>query len=102
MNDIAVGALTTLPVIAMGVFALAVPAIARRLGRSQTVWLAMAILVIAMTSRLVGGAPGVLPTSALLAGIGIALGAGLVPGIIREQVPDSVGMATGLWTASYR
>ena len=100
MNDIAVGALTTLPVIAMGAFALAVPAIARRLGRSQTVWLAMALLVIAMGTRLAGGAPGVLASSALLAGIGIALAAGLVPGIIREEVPDSVGMATGLWTAS--
>ena len=100
MNDIAVGALTTLPVIAMGAFALAVPAIARRLGRSQTVWLAMALLVIAMGTRLAGGAPGVLASSALLAGIGIALAAGLVPGIIREEVPDSLGMATGLWTAS--
>ena len=100
MNDIAVGALTTLPVIAMGAFALAVPAIARRLGRSQTVWLAMTILVIAMGTRLAGAAPAVLPASALLAGIGIALAAGLVPGIIREEVPDSVGMATGLWTAS--
>ena len=57
MNDIAVGALTTLPVIAMGAFALAVPAIARRLGRSQTVWLAMTILVIAMGTRLAGAAP---------------------------------------------
>ena len=74
--------------------------IARRLGRSQTVWLAMTILVIAMGTRLAGAAPAVLPASALLAGIGIALAAGLVPGIIREEVPDSVGMATGLWTAS--
>ena len=100
MNDIAVGALTTLPVLSMGAFALAVPAIARRVGRSQTVWLAMALLVVAMGSRLWAALPGVLPASALLAGVGIALAAGLVPGIIREQAPDAVGMATGLWTSS--
>lgn len=100
LDDIAIGALTTLPVIAMGVFALTVPAIARRLGRSQTVWLAMAILVLAMTARLAGEVAAILAVSALLSGIGIALAAGLVPGIIRDQAPDSVGLATGLWTAS--
>lgn len=100
LDDIAIGALTTLPVVAMGAFALAVPAIARQLGRSQTVWLAMALLVVAMTARLAGEISVILAASALLAGIGIALAAGLVPGIIREQAPDAVGMATGLWTAS--
>lgn len=100
LDDIAIGALTTLPVVAMGAFALAVPAFARRFGRSQTVWLAMALLVVAMTARLAGEVPIILAGSALLSGIGIALAAGLVPGIIREQAPDAVGVATGLWTAS--
>ncbi|CAB4954170.1 MAG: MFS transporter [Actinobacteria bacterium] len=100
LDDIAIGALTTLPVVAMGAFALAVPAIARQFGRSQTVWLAMALLVVAMTARLAGEVSVILAASAMLAGIGIALAAGLVPGIIREQAPDAVGMATGLWTAS--
>jgi CP family cyanate transporter-like MFS transporter len=94
------GALTTIPVVAMGAFALAVPSISARIGRTQTVWLAMALLVVAMSSRLAGEVPGVLPVSVLLAGVGIALAAGLVPGIVREQTPDAVGLATGLWTGS--
>lgn len=99
-NDIQIGALTALPVMSMGAFALAVPALSQRLGRTQTVWLAMGVLVVAMTSRLASSVPGVLYLSALMAGAGIALGAGLVPGIVREQMPDAVGMVTGLWTAS--
>ncbi len=99
-NDIQIGALTALPIVSMGAFALAVPAISQRLGRTQTVWLAMGVLVVAMTARLASSVPGVLYLSALTAGAGIALGAGLVPGIVREQMPDAVGMVTGLWTAS--
>ena len=99
-SDVAMGSLTTLPVLLMGLFALVVPAIATRVGRRRTVWLAMLVLTIAMAIRLAGLVPGVLHASVLLGGIGIALAAGLVPGIVREQMPDAIGAVTGLWTAS--
>lgn len=99
-SHIAMGSLTTLPVLLMGVFALVVPAIATRLGRRRTVWLAMLVLTIAMAMRLAALIPGVLHVSVVLGGIGIALAAGLVPGIVREQMPDAIGSVTGLWTAS--
>jgi CP family cyanate transporter-like MFS transporter len=44
--------------------------------------------------------PGVLHISVILGGIGIALAAGLVPGIVREQMPGAIGAASGMWTAS--
>ena len=94
------GSLTTLPVLLMGVFALVVPVIATRVGRRRTVWLAMLVLTIAMAMRLAALVPGVLHVSAILGGIGIALAAGLVPGIVREQMPDAIGAVTGMWTAS--
>lgn len=96
----AIGTLTTLPVLCMGAFALLVPRIARRIGRRHTVALALALLTVALVARLAAEVPGVLHASALLAGIGIALAAGLVPSVVREQLPHSVGMATGLWTAA--
>lgn len=98
-SDAAIGMLTTIPVLCMGAFALVVPRLSERIGRARTVSLALALLTLAVGSRFAAETPGVLPASAFLAGVGIALAAGLVPGVVREQVPDAVGMATGLWTA---
>jgi CP family cyanate transporter-like MFS transporter len=95
-----IGALTQLPVLCMGAFALLVPRIARQIGRRHTVALALALITIALVLRLAALVPGVLHLSALVAGIGIALAGGLVPSIVREQLPTAVGMATGLWTAA--
>lgn len=95
-----IGALTMLPVLCMGAFALLVPRLARRIGRRATVALALLIITTALLMRLAALVPGVLHASALLAGIGIALAGGLVPSIVREQLPRSVGLATGLWTAA--
>lgn len=99
-SDVTIGLLTTLPVLLMGATALLVPRIAEHVGRIQTVWLALALLTIAVLARLAGAVPGVLHASVILAGIGIALAAGLVPGIVREQVPRAIGPATGIWTAA--
>ncbi len=99
-NDVALGALTTIPVLCMGAFALIVPRLAARVGRRRTVALALALLTIAIGSRALEAFPGLLFVSAFFAGVGIALGAGLVPGIVREQLPHAVGAATGMWTAA--
>jgi CP family cyanate transporter-like MFS transporter len=96
----AIGSLTMLPVLCMGGFALLVPRIARRIGRRQTVGLALALITAALAMRLAALVPGVLHASALISGIGIALAAGLVPSVVREQLPSQVGLATGLWTAA--
>jgi CP family cyanate transporter-like MFS transporter len=95
-----IGALTQLPVLCMGAFALLVPRIAGRIGRRPTVALALALITVALVMRLAALVPGVLHLSALVAGIGIALAGGLVPSIVREQLPGAVGWATGLWTAA--
>ena len=95
-----IGSLTMLPVLCMGAFALVVPRVAGRIGRRQTVGLALALITAALVLRLAGAVPGVLHLSALIVGIGIALAAGLVPSVVREQLPSRVGLATGLWTAA--
>ena len=99
-SDAAIGMLTTIPVLCMGGFALLVPRIAQRFGRAPTVAFALGLLIVALASRLAGAIPGVLWVSAFLAGTGIALAAGLVPGVVREQLPGLVGRATGLWTGA--
>lgn len=99
-NDTTMGLLTTLPVIVMGLAALIVPWLAQRIGRPQTVWVALALLVVASGARLAAGIPSVLFVTAFLGGLGIALASGLVPALVREKLPRSTGSATGLWTAS--
>lgn len=99
-SDAVIGLLTTIPVLCMGAFALVVPRLAGRIGRARTVSLALGLLAVTLALRAFADHPGVLPVSAFLAGVGIALAAGLVPGVVREQVPDSVGAATGLWTST--
>lgn len=99
-NDTTMGLLTTLPVVVMGLAALIVPWLAQRIGRPQTVWLALGLLVVASGARLLAGVPIVLFVTAFLGGLGIALASGLVPALVREKLPHSTGSATGLWTAS--
>ena len=99
-GPIVLGALTTLPVLCMGVFALPVPRIAARLGRRMTVWIGLVVMITAVAMRIAGAVPGVLHASVILGGIGLALIGGLMPSIVRDEFPDRIGMASGAWTAA--
>lgn len=99
-SDAFIGALTTVPVLAMGAFALGVPALAERIGRRRAVAAALATMTIALALRGFGAFALTLLLSALLAGLAIAILGGLVPGIVREQLSGSMGTATALWTTA--
>jgi CP family cyanate transporter-like MFS transporter len=94
------GVLTTIPVLCMGLFALAVPALAMHFGRKHLVIFALIALTAATLLRAIEVVPELLFLSAFLAGIGIAFAAGLIPGIVREQLPHSIARATSTWTAA--
>ena len=95
-----IGVLTTIPVLCMGIFALTVPALAMRFGRRHLVILALVSLSVATLLRAVEAVPELLFLSAFLAGVGIAFVAGLIPGIVREQLPHALGRATSTWIAA--
>lgn len=99
-DDTALGVLTTIPVLCMGLFALVVPRIAARIGRRHTVALALAMIAVALLSRWNTEWTWLLYPSVFLAGTGIALAGGLLPGLVREQMPHAVGLATGIWTSA--
>lgn len=99
-SDAFIGALTTVPVLAMGVFALGVPSLAERIGRRRAVGMALATMAAALMLRFMGAVAITLFISVLLAGIAIAILGGLVPGVVREQLSGSMGTATALWTAA--
>ena len=98
-GEVAMGALTTLPILCMGLLAFLAPRLAARFGAARTVWGGLALLIVAPVLRLLADQPLPLVLSTLLAGIGIAIVGGLVPGIVKEQLPGSIGLVTGIWTA---
>ena len=95
-----IGALTTVPVLTMGLFALLVPRMAGYFGRRTTVAIALIMMMIGLGMRALGAIALTLFVSALFAGIAIAIIGGLLPGIVREQLAHSMGTATALWAAS--
>lgn len=99
-SDAVLGALTAVPVLCMGIFALLVPYLARRVGESFAVSLSLVAMAVAMLLRLMGAEIIPLFVSALLAGISIAIIGGLVPSIVRAQLSNRLGFAASAWTTS--
>ncbi|RLV10551.1 MFS transporter [Streptomyces griseocarneus] len=93
------GALTTLPVVALGAYGLVAP-FPRRAPRSNTLlatglWL----LTVAMAARLPDGTP-VLLAGSLVAGFAISLGNIALPTIIKRDYPGSVTQVTSVYTVA--
>ena len=99
-SDSTLGILTTIPVLCMGIMALTVPSLIMHFGRKMLVVLALLTLATSMLIRAIESISALLFLSAFLAGIGVALIAGVIPGIVREQLPHKLGQATALWTAA--
>lgn len=95
----AAGALTTVPVLCMGLFAPLAAVASRRFGESPTLATAVALIGAGAAVRATAGVVGLYAGTAL-AGLGIAVAGALVPSVVRARVPDRVGPVTGLYTAA--
>jgi len=91
------GLLTTLPVLAMGVFAPVAQRLAHRIGREATVATALVVLLVGLLLRLAGEVVPLLLLATLLGGAGIALCGTVLPGIVKEFFAHRPGMVTGLY-----
>jgi CP family cyanate transporter-like MFS transporter len=98
LSATAAGALTTLPVLCLGLFAPAAAPLARRYGESTVLGAAVAVIAIGAALRSVGGVLGLYGGTAL-AGVGIAVAGTLLPTLVRTRMPDRIGPVTGLYTA---
>lgn len=92
------GLLGTIPVLCMGVFAPGAPWLARRLGTSRAVGLAL--VLIAACGVLRSAAPGIALVLLLSVpiGVGMALGNALLPLAVRESFADRPLAGTGGYT----
>lgn len=90
--------LTTLPVIMMGLAALAGPLLLRLLGEKKGVAIGLLLLMFACMAR--GGVPSsaILIVSALVAGLGIGLIQALMPAMIKRHSGNNAGTLMALFT----
>jgi MFS transporter, CP family, cyanate transporter len=93
------GLLTALPVVCMGVFAPAGASLGRRVGREAAVTCAIALVAAGTLVRGVAASAVPLYGGTLVAGIGIAMGGALLPGVVKAWFPARAGAVTGLYTA---
>lgn len=101
LSNAAAGALTTLPVLCMGLFAPAAHWLSTRYGSAPTVFAAVAFLTLGSLTRLAGANLAALYAGTLLAGVGIAVAGTLLPRLVKTLFPpERVGLVTGVYMVS--
>ncbi|WP_227994888.1 MFS transporter [Oceanobacillus sp. CFH 90083] len=94
-----IGLVSTLPLLAFGLFSPFVPRISGKLGMEMTLLISMSFLSIGVFIRASGGLE-LLLFGTLLTGMAIAVGNILMPGLIKSTFPYRMGLITGLYSVS--
>lgn len=92
------GMLTTLPLLAFAVFALAAPRLAARWGSEPTLLFCMIIMTGGILLRSLPSVPALFGGTALV-GSAIAIANVLIPGVIKRDFPLRIGLMTSLYTS---
>ncbi|MCE8015304.1 MFS transporter [Halomonas sp. MCCC 1A17488] len=97
LSPLAIGALTTLPVLCLGVFAPLAPWLAKRAGPENTLALALGLLILGLLLR---GLPAVvlLFGGTLLVGAAIGVAGTLLPALVKRELPGGADLMTGVYT----
>jgi CP family cyanate transporter-like MFS transporter len=99
LSPVASGALTALPILALGISsALAVP-VGRRLGWNGGLLFALLLIGCGIVLRSTGTETMLFAGAALL-GVGIGLGNVFVPTLVKARLADRIGLAMGVYTMS--
>lgn len=96
LGSLGQGILTTLPVLCLGLAAPLAPLGARRIGDEATILLALCVLAFALLVRPWTGTAGLFMGTALAGGCIGVLGV-LLPGLVKRDFPNQVGVMTGLY-----
>lgn len=96
LSGAAVGLLSTLPLLCFGLLAPIAPRLVHRSGSGAVL---LGCLVTLLAGVLVRSLPtlATLFTGTLLIGLGVAIANVLMPGILKQDFPDHVGIMTGLY-----
>lgn len=97
LSAMAIGALTTLPVLCLGLFAPMAPWLTRRLGAERTLSAALLLLSVALLLR-ANAHPLPLYLGTLLVGAGIGIAGTLLPALVKRELPHGADVLTGVYT----
>lgn len=89
--------LTTIPVVAFGVFAFAVPGLSKRLGMYRLLGLVLVVLAVGILLRSVPGL-ALLFFGTCLVGAAIAVGNVVIPAVIKSDFAAKSGLMMGLYS----
>ena len=96
LSATALGILTTLPVLFLGLAAPLAPKLASRLGIERTILVVLVVLALALLVRPYSGLTGLFTGTAIAGGcIGI-IGV-LLPGIVKRDFPNHASLMTGIY-----
>ncbi|WP_415752834.1 CynX/NimT family MFS transporter [Salinisphaera hydrothermalis] len=91
------GVLTTLPVLCLGLAAPLAPRLARRIGPERAVLAVLIVLAFALIVRPYTATAGLFLGTAVAGGAIGVMGV-LLPGLVKRDFPNSIGLMTGLYT----
>lgn len=99
LSNAALGALTTLPLLAFGCVSLFTSVVTRRIGIERAVVLALALLAAGTALRAAPAVPALYLGTTIL-GVGVALGNVLLPAIAKRDFPHRSGPITSLYSST--
>jgi CP family cyanate transporter-like MFS transporter len=99
MSSTGAGLLTTMPVLCFGAFALAAPALIRRLGMERLLVAVLLVITAGIALRVLPAAWALFAGTAVL-GMAIAIGNVLFPGLIKQDFPGRAALMTGLYSVA--
>jgi CP family cyanate transporter-like MFS transporter len=100
MGPLAAGLLTSLPVVAFGVFGALAPAAARRIGTHRLTVLCLLGVVVGLVVRATTSSTAVFLTSSVVGLAGMAMANVVLPSLIKLHFAERVGMFTALYTTA--
>jgi CP family cyanate transporter-like MFS transporter len=100
MSPVAVGILTSLPVLAFALFGGVAPWLASRVGVHRLTLLSLLGVVVGLGLRSVVGSVPLFLLLSLLALAGMAAGNVVLPSLVKLHFPDRVGLFTSLYTTA--
>lgn len=97
LSPLAIGALTTLPVLCLGIFAPMAPWLAKRLGPERALATGLALLAAGLALR---GVPliATLFLGTLMVGAAIGVAGTLLPALVKRELPAGADLMTGVYT----
>ncbi|UED78221.1 MFS transporter [Lysinibacillus sp. CD3-6] len=96
ISNALIGTITTVPLLAFALLSPFAPKIANRIGMELTITLSLILLIIGIAIRSFSGIFSLF-SGTILIGVAIAMGNVLIPGIVKMNFPQKIGLMTGIY-----